>query len=918
MSLRTKLMLLLVSMLVCILFILGLRDSATFQPFKTSEQYLNISHAMMDEQGALYTIVDSKKFLQKSDSSGKLIYSISSEAGSNTDQVYMFNDLTTDASGTAYVLLTILDDYGLKVTGEQILKISPDGKQRSVLYSEQYEPSDLLIRVGKLQNLFIDGSELYFYSKQRHAATLLSIDVNSSLLQYPNQVSQVELPSNQILKEVVGNPYSPTIYTTKQGFLFSQKGSQTLQLFPTSEAITLNFPVEIEIAKTQQIYYLDQHAEAVMSLPSQDKLGEPKQVITLEQLKRQYDSVEWSSFTDLSLDHGHIVISTLEQVIELDLDGNILRIIDGYHYSKSHMLQRIGFWMIVLLLVYLFIYMVRFVYVYMMKRKVYLLMKQLLFILPVLLICMAWLSYTVYQSVSMEKKQDTYKQLKILAANGKYLVDGDDLEQLTSPRDYRNNAFVTVKQRLNEVFSLSGDDRDGLYNTIYRYMDGKLYIVMDDDDSTTMFTPFEITEDNLIVLEKGELTLGEWKDATGEWMFALGPIYNRTGEIVGIYETGKDMTGVIRSNMRLLGQVLEVSIWIGLVLAIVITIMTVYFLSSIRKLRRSVNQIASGEWNVNVKITTRDEVEELGDRFNMMAGAIKKYVLEVTKLSNAYFRFVPQQFLKVLGKNNMSEVRLGEQQTRNMTILVCHMRGFNEMSATLSTADNFVFINSFLKQFGPIIREHGGFISRYLGPGMLTMFPNDTTHSLMAAYHIRRALADYNEERAAAGQSEIDIGMAIHAGDVMLGIIGEEQRLEGSVVSNHVQLTIDLERLSEKLGVAVLLTAQARQQIDLVRTEHCRNLGLIQLGLDAPPVQLYDWYEGDAKHIRELKAETKKQFEASVEAYQNGRFYDAREGFVGVVKRNRYDLVAKLYFFASDANYQAGVQLNWNTALKIS
>jgi len=911
-------MLLFVSMLVCISFIFGLRHSATLQPFHASEQYINVSHAMMDAEESLYTIVDSKKYLKKIDSSGKLIYSISSEVDANSDQVYMFNDVTTDASGTAYVLLTILDHYGLKVVGEQIIRISPDGKRRTVLYNEKYEVSDSLIRVGKLQNLFIDGSKLYFFSKQRHAATMYSIDVQSSILKHPDFVTQIELKNNQSLKEVVGSPYTPIFFTTKQGFLYSQKEQNTTQLFPTSDTITLNFPVEIEVTKTDKLYYLDQHAEAVMSLAWQEESSEPVEVITLDKLRQQYDNLEWSGFTDLSLDHGHIVIATLEQIIELDTEGNILQIMDSYRYSKLEMLERIGFWVIVAALIILMIYTIRFIYVSLMKRKVYLLMKQLIFILPVLVICMAWLSYSVFQSVSMEKKQDTYKQLKILAANGKYLVDGDDLEQLTSPRDYRSTPFVTVKQRLNEVFSLSGEDRDGLYNTIYRYMDGNLYIVMDDDDSATMFTPFEINENNSIVLEKGELNLGEWQDASGEWMYALGPIFNGSGEIVGIYETGKDMTGVIRSNMRLLTQVLEISAWIGLVLAIVITLMTAYFLSSIRKLRRSVNQIASGEWNVNVNISTRDEVEELGDRFNMMAGAIKKYVLEVTKLSNAYFRFVPQQFLKVLGKDNMTEVRLGEQKTKNMTIMVCHMRQFNEMSATLSTKDNFAFINSFLKQFGPIIREHGGFISRYLGPGMLTMFPNDSTHSLFAAYHIRRALTEYNEKRIDAGERAIDIGIAIHAGDVMLGIIGEEQRLEGSVISNHVELTINLERISEKLGVSVLLTSQARQQIDLGRTEYCRNLGLIQLDSDSAPVQLYDWYEADMKYVRDLKAETKKQFEASVEAYQNGRFYDAREGFVQVVKRNRHDLVAKLYFFASDASYQAGTQINWNTALKIS
>lgn len=910
-------MLLLISMLGLIVLLVGLRDSATFQPLQKSQSYSNISHAMMDEQGAWYTIVNSKKLLTKTDANGKLIYSKNSELDASDNQVYLFNDVTSDSSGVAYALVTILDNSGLKVTGEQIVKISPDGSRTTIIYNKQYGANDSLIRIGKLQNLYVEGSDLYFFSRELQSATLHSISVDGNLLQYPNEAAKVELPSNRFLKEVTGNPSSPIFYSTKQGFLFSQKGNEITQLYPTADEVTLHFPIEIEVAN-DHVYYLDQHAGAVMSVSLNNESAAPSPLFTLQSLKQQYDSIEFSSFTDLSLDHGQIIVTTLDHVINIDEDGKVIQIMDSYTYGTWDMAQKIIFWLLVIALIATLIYTIRHVYKVMLDRKVYLLMKQLLLILPVLCICMAWLSYTVYQSVSMEKKEDTFKQLKILAANGKFLVDGDELEQLTSPRDYRTNAFVTIKQRLNEVFSLSGDDREGLYNTIYRYMDGKLYIVMDDDDGVTMFSPFEITEENGTVIDKGEIVLGEWADETGEWMYALGPIYNSAGEVVGIYETGKDMSSVTQSNLALLSTVIEIAVWIGLVLAIVITAITFYFLSSIRKLRRSVNQIASGEWNVQVSITTRDEVEELGDRFNMMTAAIKTYVQEVTKLSNTYFRFVPQQFVKVLGKSNMADVQLGDQQNRNMTILVCHMRGFDEISTKLSTEDHFVFINSFLKRFGPIIREHGGFISRYLGPGMLTMFPNDTTHALMGAYHIRRTLAEYNEERMANGEFTIDIGISLHAGDVMLGIIGEEQRLEGSVVSNHVQLALDLERLSEKLGVSVLLTAEAREGIDFARAEYSRDLGWIQLSSDSAPIRLYDWYEGDASHIRKLKAETKKQFEQAIEAYRNGRFFDAREGFVQVVKRNRYDLVAKLYFFASDAYYQEGVQLNWNSALKIS
>jgi class 3 adenylate cyclase len=356
---------------------------------------------------------------------------------------------------------------------------------------------------------------------------------------------------------------------------------------------------------------------------------------------------------------------------------------------------------------------------------------------------------------------------------------------------------------------------------------------------------------------------------------------------------------------------------IGVILLVAIALMTFLLLSSIGKLRRYVNLVASGEWDARVDIRTRDEVAELGERFNMMADSIRRYIREVTRLSNAYFRFVPQQFLKVLGKTNMTEVQLGEQQKRRMTVLVCYMRNFPEFSAKLTTEENFRFINSFLKTFGPVIREFGGFTSRYLGPGMLSMFPNHPVSALKAAGKLRAVLEEYNGRRAQSGYEPVEIGIAIHTGDVMLGIIGEEQRLEGSVVSHHVQMTLDLERISAKLGVFVLITEDMLRESGAIEG-HCRRLGLFKIDEDQPPVELYDWFEGDPEHIRKLKSETKSQFEAAVETFQQGRFYEAREGFVAVVKKNRYDLAAKMYFFECDKYYQTGISEEWNYALRIS
>ncbi len=918
--LRSKFVMLFSLIMIAVILLIVMRDSWTLQPFKTEEAYSNISRITTDTDGSLYTITDSKKVIHKVNKDGKMVYSYISSKNTQADTVQLFNSIAADSQGNAYAIITVLDSYGLKVSGEQIVQISADGSKSRILYNIDYKEQDQLLRVGKLQSLSIEDNELFFFRKEEGSASLLKLllDGNSIATATPETMSTVELPKDRYLNELTGNQESQFYFTSKRGLLFAVTNGEIAKLYPQSLEGQFNFPVGIVTADDVNLYFIDYHDGAIKRVNTSVDGNPVEDVLTLHMLVERSPEIEWSDFTHISIDKDHIMVSTSDQVIQLNTKGAIVDVQDSYRYSYLVIAQRIGYWLLLLVLIAVVVYTTRFIYVDIMKRKMFLLLKQLAVILPVVLISMGGLSYSVYSSFALEMKDDTYKQLKLLAGNGKYLVDGDYLEKLNSPLDYKSEDYITIKQRVNEVFSRAGADRDGLYNTIYRYIDGELYIVMDDDDSVTMFQPFELNDENRLVLEKGEIILGEWEDSGGEWMYALGPLYNSNGDIIGIYETGKDMIGIKKSTMSILSDVIQIFVLIGIVLLIVITIMTAYLLSSIRTLRSNVNLIASGEWDVKVEIRTRDEVEELGERFNMMASSIKQYINEMTKLSNSYFRFVPQQFLKVLGKTNMTQIKLGEQQNRRMTIMVCNMRQFNEFSAKLTTEQNFQFINSFLKQFGPIIREHAGFTSRYLGPGMLTMFPNETSAALRAALQLRLTLETYNAERIRNQEEPIDIGIAIHSGDVMLGIIGEEQRMEGSVVSNHVQLTLDLEKASAKLGVTVLLTEETMKAINPDRLGSYRKLGILQIDEENGPIELYDWYEADPEHIRKLKHETKQQFEAAVEAYRLGRFYDAREGFVAVVKKNRYDLAAKLYFFECDHHFQKGVTSEWNHSLRIS
>lgn len=918
---KTKFFLLLCLTALLASGLFAFRDYASLEPYRTEEAFSNLSRVATDAQQSTYTISDSKQTLRKIDRDWELDYAISSNQGAAPGTLQHFNSVAADEQGNAYALLTVLDAFGLKVSGERIVKISPDGLEQRTMYEAAYESSENLLRVGKIQSLYAKDGSLYFFKKETNSAVMYRLPTDADGAAEPEIVRAVSMPEERYVSEMTGNDPGRFYFTSKRGKLFAVGvGDEPAQLYPDTGTIQLNFPVQVFTNDGRHVYFVDYHEGAVQRLDAGQPHYPVQSLLRFSTLAQNYPDIEWSDFTNVFVGNGSVTVATAEHILSLDpMTGELKgEPHDTYRYPLRTVLFRFGYWLLVALTALSFFATLRSAYTDLMNRRVSLLIKQLGVIVPMILAAMIGLSYSVYASFTTEMKEEMRAQLMLLAGNGKFLVDGEKLINLNSPQDYMSKDFQEIKLRMNELLSQGRESRDGLYSTVYRYAGGKLYIIMDDDDSVTMYRPFPTSDENLEVLEQGKVVWGESSDASGEWMYALGPLYGPSGDIIGIYETGKDMNGVRKSHLQILSNVIGMIGLISGFILIVVTVMTVYLLSSIRRLRRSVNLFASGEWETEVRIRTRDEVAELGERFNMMAGSIRRYIKEVTGLSESYFRFVPQQFLNVLGKGNMTQVRLGDQVHRRMTLLVCNMREFSDFSRELSPEDNFRFINSFLKVFGPVVRQFGGFTSRYLGPGLLAMFPQDPGDALKAAVKMRATLETYNEYRERnSGYRPIDVGIAVHIGDVMIGIIGEEQRMEGSVVSDQVHVATELEKASAKLGASILLTDEALAACKKNIRLQYRRLGAVQLYGEKRTMELYDVYEGDPAPIRKLKAETQPMFEAAVELYRSGRFFDAREAFVDIVKKNRDDLAAKQYFFACDHYYQQGVTADWNGALRI-
>lgn len=911
----TWLLLLVLATAGLVYYTAGHTEQLKTPPTKKAIELNNIARVSADGPGNLYVVHGAKQYITKVRPDGTMHYQLAVPKRGNS--YYNFSGVAGHSSGYVYVHMVELDSYGLYVKSEQIVRYTPAGKLDEVLVSWEYDESDpRMLRVGRIKSLQLYKDEVYFYSMEDNKLKLHGL---TGAGQTEETIFEAELPEHHYVSEVAGVMPDEIYYTSKRGDIFRlfADGVSELYYAPGLVETKLAFPNFFKMSDEGKLYYLDLHANSVYTIQTASSAARASKVLlsTNGELFEPEEAVALYPIAD-----GGLLVALTDNVVEFNDAGELQRILTSADFPVKRLIAFWSVWGAAVLAGLLVLLMLRLIHTRIMKRRISLILKQILVFIPIIVVAMAILSNTIFVGFSNKMKSEVDRELQLLAHNGGELIDGDLLSQIRSPEDYGSDAYKAIKAKKDELFEVSseaGFDREGLYSTLYKWQDGKIYLVLDDDDGATMFRPFEDTEENATVIRDRTILSSEFEDANGLWMYAIGPVEDSNGELIGIYEIGKEMNGFLIHQRMLFLSIVKNIILITGILIIVFLVMTFYLLSSIRKLRKSVSDMAGGNWDTHVDIRTRDEVADLGDRFNFMAAQIRNYIAEVTAISEASFRFVPQQFIQNLGKHSILEVKLGDQVRQELTVMICNIRHFYALSKDLTPEQNFNFINSFLKRMGPILRSNNGMVDKYLGSGVRVLFADNSDDALKTAIAVRSELEVYNYHRSKVNYRPIDISISLHRGPLMLGIIGEEQRLDGGVISDDVNLTAILEGMSEELGATTLMT---QKLLDHVRNPHeieYRSLGRVAVpGLDNP-VQLYDVFQGDVELVRKLKRSTKDMFETAISYYQVGRFIDARGLFLEVIRQNRQDKAAKHYFYLCDLYYPIGADNNWQGVLTI-
>ncbi|MEM8896726.1 MAG: ATP-binding protein [Bacteroidota bacterium] len=249
--------------------------------------------------------------------------------------------------------------------------------------------------------------------------------------------------------------------------------------------------------------------------------------------------------------------------------------------------------------------------------------------------------------------------------------------------------------------------------------------------------------------------------------------------------------------------------------------------------------------------------------------------LNLHKINSVTNRFVPTAFIKSLGKESLLEIKLGDQVQREVSVLFTDIRDYTTLSESMTPEENFGFVNAYAGRMGPIIQQNNGFVNQYLGDGIMALFQHSSRDALLACINMQQKIREYNEGRKEQERVPIRVGMGLHTGSLIMGIIGDQERTDAATISDTVNTASRMESLTKAFGTNILISEASYNQLPNKEEFTFRYLGKVKVKGRQSLVSVYECIEGDPEEEKALKLDTLSSFREAIILYYEKKYAEA-------------------------------------------
>lgn len=365
--------------------------------------------------------------------------------------------------------------------------------------------------------------------------------------------------------------------------------------------------------------------------------------------------------------------------------------------------------------------------------------------------------------------------------------------------------------------------------------------------------------------------------------------------LVNLTQTTKQDLQFVKVALRLNQLNFTFYLWVVVISIVYVIILFVTYkllCRPLKKVEKAVYRLSDGKVNNMILVGGSKQFKEIEYGLNKINENYKQKENIIKQTNLEFEKFIPKQFLKFFGKNNILELELGNQVQKEVTTMFCEIKNSTNLSTSLSLEENFNFINSYLNLISPLIRKFGGFVDKYLGDGILAVFSTPES-----ALNCSKSIFSAIETKNAHEQKlpDMTVGISINTGEVIFGVVGEEARKSLTVISDGVNIASKMCEINNFFSTSVVFSKRTLNALPYGFPIYYRYIGTLK-DKNNELVSIFENLDVYERTKREKLHKTKQEFESAVRLYYNQDYEKAMQGFANVLNKVKQDGPAYVYY----------------------
>lgn len=514
-------------------------------------------------------------------------------------------------------------------------------------------------------------------------------------------------------------------------------------------------------------------------------------------------------------------------------------------------------------------------------------------------IMLNWIDEVYIENLHLDQSlENAYMSAKIIGAE----IDTEKFEKIDWNAPQESEYFPELEKLMefdgkSEKIKDTSDGREILlddknYCWIYPIVNGEIRSGICDQFPVNLPGEILIYEnfiDDYIQVARGNVSsvaCGS-EDKNFEWVITVSPLKNSDGEIIALFETGISKLNYTTTSTYLLSDIFMIVAFFEILAGALILTATGIALKPLKRMRKAVDEAGKGHYGIEVKVKGRDEIASIAKAFNEMSQQIYIHTQKLSKINEAYLRFLPSGIISTIGKESVLSVERGDYSSISGYILHIRLINFAEQTENLSNDETFELINNISREIMENILGKNGVIESYNQEEYICIF-NEADYAYNAAVGLIKRLREL--------YPKLKTTFVIVKDSMLLGIVGHEKRLGTIMLSSGIRLSTKLGKIASLCGANLIVTH------DVSFSAPCPQRFLGKINFDEHEYTFFDCFEGDEISVYLSKLDGCVQFEEMVGQFYQNNWTKCRRLTLKYLEKNKNDTAAIRYLFLCEDN----------------